>query len=196
MKPLPQLRSPFFPLYARAWCGALLLACSGFLFSPFAKSDLFRIDSVKINAPAIHGDSLIYTLDIHFLDRPGPFWSYYDPDAGSIIVEFFDAQIHAPDVKFPKGMPFLGFRVKNMETEMALTKVLSRVTLTVDKGPAGDQFWNNDVRLANGNSMVRVIIWKEKAAPLKSKRKTSRIIAITVGTSVLLVFAAIAYLTL
>jgi len=166
------------------------------MFCTVAKVEVYRIDSVRINAPEIHGDSLIYTLDIHFLDHPGSLWSYYDPDAGAIIIEFFDAEIRAPAIRFPKGMPFLGFRVNNTESEMALTKVLSRLTLTVDKGPAGDQFWNNDVRVVPGNSMVRAIIWKEKAPPKKAKHKTSRVIALTVGVTVLLVFAVIAYFTL
>ena len=141
-------------------CAAALALGTAFL-CPGVRADIFHIDSVKINAPIIRQDSLIYTLDMYFLDRPGSFWSYYDQTTGSITIEFIDAQIFAPQVTFPKGMPFLGFRVRNAESGMALTKEVSHVSVTVDKGPRGDQFWNNDVRLVN-NSVVRVVIWKEK----------------------------------
>jgi hypothetical protein len=174
-----------------AWCfaGVLSLGCT------VAWSDVFHIDSVRINAPKILNDSLIYTMDIHFLEHPGPFWSYYDQENGMIVVEFLDAQIHAPVVKFSKGMPFLGFKVRKAESEMALTRAVSRVTVYVDRGQGKGQFWNNDTRLVN-NSTVRLIIWKEKAAPERSKGKKSRVIAISLGASVLVLFAVVAIFTL
>jgi hypothetical protein len=160
-----------------------------------AKPDVFHIDSVVIHAPKINNDSLVYTLDIHFLERPGSFWSYYDQETGSIIVEFLDAQVVAPEVKFSRGLPFLGFKVRKMSSEMALTRETSRVSVTVDRGSNQNQFWNNDVRLV-GASTVRVIIWKEKAVPQKGREKKSRFIAISVGVSALVVFAIIAFFTL
>jgi hypothetical protein len=160
-----------------------------------AWSDIYHIDSVRINAPKIHNDSLIYTMDIHFLERPASFWSYYDAATATIVIEFLDALIISLPVKIPQGMPFLWFKVRKMDTEMALTKVASRINVTVDRGQNGQQFWNNDVRLV-GNSTVRVIIWKEKAAPDKVRKKTSRTVAITVGASALVVFAVIALIAL
>jgi hypothetical protein len=173
------------------WC---LVFMAG-LFCSSAWSDIFHIDSVRINAPKIHNDSLIYTMDIHFLERPGSFWSYYDATNGTIVIEFLDALIVALPVKIPQGMPFLWFKVRKMDSEMALTKVASRINVTIDRGPSGGQFWNNDVRLV-GNSTIRVIIWKEKAAPNKIREKTSRTVAITVGASALVVFAVIALIAL
>jgi hypothetical protein len=165
------------------------------IFCSCAWSEIFHIDSVRINAPKIYNDSLIYTMDIHFLERPGSFWSYYDAATATIVIEFLDALIISLPVKIPQGMPFLWFKVRKMDTEMALTKVASRINVTVDRGQYGQQFWNNDVRLI-GNSTVRVIIWKEKAAPDKVRKKTSRTVAITVGASALVVFAVIALIAL
>jgi hypothetical protein len=176
--------------------GAWFFACVVWLFCMNAWSDAFHIDSVRINAPKIANDSLVYTLDIHFHEHPAPFWSYYEEETGSLIVEFLDAQVVAPEVKVAKGLPFVGFKVRNMNSEMALTKLISRLTVTVDRGSKEDQFWNNDVRLV-GTSMVRIIIWKEKAAPEKNiGQKKSRVIAISVGVSTLVAFAIIALIAL
>lgn len=174
-----------------AWCLACLLSlgCTG------AWADVFHIDSVRINAPKILNDSLIYTMDIHFLEHPGPFWSYYDQANGMIVVEFLDASVLAPPVKFARGMPFLGFKVRKAQSEMALTRVVSRVTVYVDRGQNGERFWNNDTRLV-GNSTVRIVIWKEKTAHEKIKGKKSRVVAISVGASVLVLFIVIAIFAL
>jgi hypothetical protein len=154
-----------------------------------------HIDSVRVNAPKIHNDSLIYTIDIHFLERPGSFWSYYDTSSGLIVIEFLDAHVLAPPVKFARGMPFLDFKVKITESEMALTKQVSRVMVSVDRGLGGELFWDNDVRLAN-NSTVRLVIWKEKASQDKVRKIRSRTISITVGVSLLVVFAVLAVFVL
>jgi hypothetical protein len=174
-----------------AWWFVFIL---GF-FLTSAWSDVFHLDSVRIEAPRILKDSLIYTMDVHFLERPGSFWSYYDPGTGSIIIEFLDAQIQSSEVNLPKGLPFLEFRVRRMESQMALTKEVSRVYVTIDRGEHGEQVWNNDVRLVN-NSMVRIVIWKEMAPSHKSIAKKSRTIAITVGTFVLVIFGVVAFFTL
>jgi hypothetical protein len=134
-------------------------------------------------------------MDVHFLERPGPFWSYYDPGSSSIIIEFLDAQIHSPELNLPKGLPFLEFRVRRMESQMALTKEVSRVCVTIDRGEHDDQVWSNDVRLVN-NSTVRIVIWKELARSHNSNAKKSRIIAFTIGSFVLLMFGVVAFFTL
>jgi hypothetical protein len=78
---------------------------------------------------------------------------------------------------------------------MALTKEISRVSVTVDRGGKADQFWSNDVRPA-GASTVCIVIWKEKAPVVNYTHKKSRIVTISIGISTLLVFAAIALITL
>lgn len=184
-------REPWYMLRLCACC----LVCVLYLCCTNAWSDVYHVDSVRVLAPKINNDSLVYTLDIHFLERPGPFWSYYDPETGSLIVEFLDAQVFAPEVKFSRGLPFRGFKVRNMNSEMALTKLISRFLVSVDRGGKEDLFWNSDVRLV-GESTVRIIIWKEKAVPEKTGVKKARAIAISVGLSALVVFAVIALLTL
>jgi hypothetical protein len=173
-----------------AWCFAFILS----LGCTIARPDVFHIDSVRMDAPKIQNDSLIYTLDIHFHEIPGLFWSYYDQDHNMIVVEFLDAQIISPPVGFPKGMPFLWFKVKTAVSEMALTKAVSRITVGIDSGPNGDQFWNTNVRLY-GNYTVRIVIWKEKAAPVKPKKGKFRVIAISVGASLVALVAVIAAIT-
>jgi hypothetical protein len=176
----------------RVWCAFSVLA----LLCANVWSGVYHIDSVRIDAPRINNDSLVYTMDIHFHERPGPFWSYYDPETGSVIIEFIDAEVLAPEVRIAKGLPFMGFKVRKTESEMALTKVVSRATVGLDRGPGGEQLWNNDVRLL-GESALRLIIWKEKADPGKKVgHKKSHGIAISVGISVLLLCAVIAYFTL
>jgi hypothetical protein len=179
----------------KAQYGGLFIAFVLWICCASAWPDVYQIDSVRINAPNIQNDSLIYTLDVRFRDHPGPFWSYYDQGSGMIVIEFLDAQIIAPLVRFPKGMPFLGFKVRKAESEMSLTRAVSRVTIYVDRGPNGEQFWNNDVKLAN-NSTVRVVIWKEKTATDKGRVRKTRAVAISVGASVLVLFVIIAIIAL
>lgn len=169
------------------WC---LLLCATMPFSE-AAADIFHIDSIRVNAPQIHNDSIIYTLDIYFFEKPPKFFSYYDNDSGVVNIEFMDAQIVVSPIKIPKGVPFLGLKAKSMESGMAITKQETRVLLLVDKGEKKDQLWNCDASLGQKNSL-RVTIWKEKKHANKIAQRKIRVIAVVSGVSLVIVLAAAA----
>lgn len=171
------------------WCGIL----AAWPLDVCAKTAY--IDSVALcSAPTIRNDSLIYTLDIHFRAAPKHFWSYHDDQYEAVVVEFLDVQIEAPYVELPAASPLKSFKVKNMETKMALTGVKSDVVIGLDPGAQKDQRWDGDVIMVNANT-VRVTIWKKMTLYQDILKKEKRRSLLLYGgvflSTVLVVLAAI-----
>ncbi len=183
-----------FRTKASAALGALiawsLLLCATVLTSE-ACADIFHIDSVRVNAPKIRNDSLIYTLDIYFFEKPPKFFSYYDDDSGTVNIELLDAQVIVPAIRLPKGVPFLGFKTKKMDSDMSITKQVTKVFLAVDKGERRDQLWNSDAKLGQKNSL-RITIWKEKNQEQRVAQRKTRVWAIVGSVTIVAALAVVA----
>jgi hypothetical protein len=157
---------------------------------PDAYAEIVSIDSVALcPAPAIRGDSLIYTLDMHFRVAPKYFWTYYDDERNSVVAEFLAIQIDAPYVEFPPASPLKSLKVKNMETKMTLNGTKSQIIVTLDQNEGRKQVWLSDIGLLAG-STVRLTIWKKmELVHAVAKKKNSALIY--AGISLALVLAAV-----
>jgi hypothetical protein len=143
-----------------AWNAAL---CAVFLLMPVqnVSAQMFHVDSVRLcSAPTIRGDSLFYTLDCYFQEKPANYWSYYDNLLNAVVIEFIDHLLMVPEVSFPHDSPFKDFRAKVVETQMALSGVMTRMVIRLDKGPANEKLWNYAMTLRNSTTL-RITIWKK-----------------------------------
>jgi hypothetical protein len=167
--------------------------CAVFLLLPVQNlsAQMFHVDSVRLcSAPTVRGDSLFYTLDCYFQEKPTNYWSYYDNFLNAVIIEFIDKLLLVPEVTFPHESPFKNFKVKAVETKMALSGVMTRMVIRLDKGPANEKLWNYAMTLHNSTTL-HITIWKkleshqEKVAREKKKRfVTSFIIGLSFSLAI------------
>jgi hypothetical protein len=139
-------------------------------------AQVFHIDSVRLcSAPTIRNDSLFYTLDCYFQERPVNYLSYYDGPLNAVVIEFIDRLLLMPEVIFPHDSPFKDLKVKAVETKMALSGVMTRMVLILDKRPTSERLWNYNVTL-HSSTALRITLWKkiesyqEKMAKAKKAR--------------------------
>ncbi|HUI92971.1 MAG TPA: hypothetical protein VLX68_12050 [Chitinivibrionales bacterium] len=152
-----------------AFCALFLLLPPQALFA-----QMFHVDSVRAcSAPTVHSDTLFYTLDCYFREKPVNYWSYYDRILNAVVIEFIDNLLMAPEVTFPHNNPFKEFKAKAVETKMALSGVMTRVAIRLDKGPAGEQSWNYSMSLRT-NTALRITIWKKMELSQQKMEKENR----------------------
>jgi fumarate reductase subunit C len=155
-------------------------------------AQMFHVDSVRFSsAPSIRSDSLFYTLDCYFQEKPANYWSYYDNLLNAVVIEFIDNLLLIPEVKFPHTSPFKDLKVKAVETQMALSKVMTRMVFILDKGPASKNLWNYNVTLHNGTTL-RVTIWKKMESyqlKMAKEKRTRFFTSFIIGLSLSLAIA-------
>lgn len=162
--------------------------CAVFLLLPVqnVSAQMFHVDSVRLcSAPLVRGDSLFYTLDCYFQEKPANYWSYYDNFLHAVVIEFIDHLLLVPEVTFPHESPFKNFKVKAVETKMALSGVMTRMVFLLDKGPAGERLWNYNVTLYNSTTL-RITIWKKmesRQEKIAREKKTRFITSFIIGLS-------------
>ena len=162
-------------LQVNSFAGAVAL-CAVFLLLPVqnVSAQMFHVDSVRLcSAPTIRGDSLFYTLDCYFREKPTNYWSYYDNFLNAVVIEFIDHLLLVPEVSFPHESPFKDFKVRAVETKMALSGVMTRMVIRLDKGPANERLWNYNVTL-NNSTALRITIWKKMGSHQKKMAKEKR----------------------
>jgi hypothetical protein len=155
-------------------------------------AQMFHVDSVRsCSAPTIRNDTLFYTLDFYFQERPVNYLSYYDGPFNAVVVEFIDNFLLMPEVTFPQNSPFKGLRVKAVETKMALSGIMTRMVIRFDKGLPNQKQWNYSLTLHTSKAL-RLTIWnkiesyQEKMAKEKRARFASSFI---IGLSLSLAIA-------
>ena len=155
-------------------------------------AQLFHIDSMQLcSAPTVRGDSLFYTLDCYFQEKPANYWSYYDNPLNAVVIVFIDNLLITPEVSFPVESPFKGFKVRAVETKMALSGVMTRMVFILDKGPSSEKVWNYYVTLRNSTTL-RITIWKKMGSyqeTLAREKKARFLTSFFVGLSLSLAIA-------
>jgi hypothetical protein len=169
-------------------CAVLLLPAAQNL-----SAQMFHIDSVRLcSAPSIHGDSLFYTLDCFFQEKPANYSSYYDNLLNAVVIEFIDNLLITPEVSFPAESPFKDLKIRAVETKMALSGVMTRMVFILDKGPSKEMVWNYNVTLHN-HTALRITIWKKMESyqeRMAQEKKAHFFMSFFVGLSLSLAIVA------
>jgi hypothetical protein len=154
-------------------------------------AQMFHVDSVRLcSVPSIRGDSLIYTLDCYFQEKPSNYWSFYDNLLNAVVIEFMDYLLMVPEVTFPHDSPFKDFKVKAVETKMALSGVMTRMVISLDKGPSNERLWNYSLKPFK-STVLRITIWKKMTSYQEKLAKEKRARFITVMVSLSLSLAVV-----
>jgi hypothetical protein len=168
--------------------------CALFLLPPVqnVSAQMYHVDSMRLcSAPTVRGDSLFYTLDCYFQEKPVNYWSYYDNFLNAVVIEFIDNLLMVPEVTFTHDSPFKNFKVKAVETKMALSGVMTRMVFLLDKGQAGERLWNYNVTLRN-STILRITIWKKMVShqeKMSREKKARFVTSFIIGLSFSLAIA-------